>query len=786
MYKEGYIICPPTTKERILEELSKNNSFFAYTFMTLSELKRKLTFDVKKRAVIEISKYLNVRPEIAKVYVDSLMMTNGSFESDKGKFLYDIYDYLEKNNLLIIDNVFKYASHTKHFTFVDYNDSQELRYVSSLLNIDLIDYIYPLSTLELIHHKCHMFNSIENEVSYTFNQIMNLVKSGISINDILLCNLSSDYYFVVNRIAKNYGIPVQIKGDDVIITSKVYKDFIDMLSDSTDFNVVIECLKGKDDYILSKLVEIINDYELYKDKPANTISYWKFLTSNISYEKVNYSSSLKTIKMSDLASYKDKYIFILNFDINALPILKDERFISDDDCLKLNIDTTAFLNKEEHGKIISALNQCHNLTITFSKMHSFKPAIISPLVKELNMVEINHENDFKVGYSKEEDDLYLAKSLDSLIKYNDKNDVLVNNYYSSLEYNTFNNKYNGKDKNVIKSVIKTPLNLSYTDLHSYFSCPFQYYCKKVLKIDEFVPSLDAMLGTYAHAILEDYENQGDEFDFLSSASKGLQNIINDNPDYDFTNKDLFYFDKMKNHISFVISKIKEHKEHSILNKTCCEKKIDVKLYDGNLIFKGFIDKLWYNEESKYIAIIDYKTGKDKESLDNLEYGENLQLPVYIYLLKNNPDFKDYHLVGFYLQKINITIPKIDEGSEEEQISRNLRLEGYTNPEYASIIDDTCGVYLKNYNLKKDGAPDARSKIFDCIDENKLYSIVEDKIEEAYQGIINGKFDITVKRIDGNNVSCGYCRFKDVCFKKYTDIVELDSKKWKDGGNNADE
>ena len=74
-----------------------------------------------------------------------------------------------------------------------------------------------------------------------------------------------------------------------------------------------------------------------------------------------------------------------------------------------------------------------------------------------------------------------------------------------------------------------------------------------------------------------------------------------------SDKDLFYFDKMKNHISFVISKIKEHKEHSILNKTCCEKKIDVKLYDGNLIFKGFIDKLWYNEESNIIgnALLQY-------------------------------------------------------------------------------------------------------------------------------------------------------------------------------------
>ncbi len=786
MYKEGYIICPSSTKERILKELSNSNSFFEYTFMTLQDLKSKLTFDVKKRGVLELSKYLNVRPEIAKVYIDSLKMLNGSFDSIKGNFLKQIYDYLDNNELLIKDEVFKCAAINKYFTFVDYEDSLELNYVSSLLNKDKIDYIFPAQTLEIIHQKCHIFNSIEDEVAFTFNQIKDLINSGVSYDDILLCNPSNDYYFIINRVAKSYGVMVDLDSQDMIITSNVYKKFVELLQSSLNFNEIINELKGEDDYLLGKLVEIINDYELYLNKPVDTTLYWQFLTNKVPYERKKYNNSIRTIGISDLKIYKDKYIFVMNFDINALSILKDERYISDEECALLGVDSTSYINKITKANLVSALNQCHNLAITFSKMHSFSTSILSPLVNELNMQIIEHSNDFAVGYSKVEDDLYLSKALDKYIKYNELDNVLAQNYYAKLNYNSFNNKYNGGNKEIINSAIKKPLNLSYTDLHSYFSCPFKYYCKKMLNIDEFVTSLDAMIGTYAHAILENYESQGEEFDFDVVASTELGKIIKNNPNYDFTNKDLFYFEKMKNHISFVISKIKEHKEHSVLNNTCCEKKIDVKLHNGNLIFKGFVDKLWYNEDLKYIAIIDYKTGSDEESLDNLEYGENLQLPVYIYLLRNDEQFKDYDLVGFYLQKINIIIPKNDDGSEEKQKSKNLRLEGYTNHEYANVIDDTLGLYLKNYKLTNSGAPYAYSKIFDKIDEEKLYSIVDEKIEEAYQGIINGRFNITAKRIKGKNVSCGYCKFMDVCFKNNTDIVDLEEKKWKDGGKDANE
>ena len=54
-FLEGYIICPNKVKMDILEKLNQDNNFFNYSFMTLEDLKRRLTFKVKQNAVLKLS-----------------------------------------------------------------------------------------------------------------------------------------------------------------------------------------------------------------------------------------------------------------------------------------------------------------------------------------------------------------------------------------------------------------------------------------------------------------------------------------------------------------------------------------------------------------------------------------------------------------------------------------------------------------------------------------------------------------------------------------------------------
>ena len=99
-------------------------------------------------------------------------------------------------------------------------------------------------------------------------------------------------------------------------------------------------------------------------------------------------------------------------------------------------------------------------------------------------------------------------------------------------------------------------------------------------------------------------------------------------------KDKFYFSQMNEILEDLISFNKRHEELSELKNVLCEEHI---IYEeGNLKFHGFIDKLLYVEIDGeiYAAIMDYKTGKDYITLDNVEDGFHLQLPSYMYLVSH--------------------------------------------------------------------------------------------------------------------------------------------------------
>ena len=57
----------------------------------------------------------------------------------------------------------------------------------------------------------------------------------------------------------------------------------------------------------------------------------------------------------------------------------------------------------------------------------------------------------------------------------------------------------------------------------------------------------------------------------------------------------------------------------------------------------------------------------------------------------------------------------------------------------------------------------------------IENIAKNKIDEAIENITNAKFDINPKFIDKSLVGCSYCKFKDICYKKYEDTVFLDPK-----------
>ena len=60
-----------------------------------------------------------------------------------------------------------------------------------------------------------------------------------------------------------------------------------------------------------------------------------------------------------------------------------------------------------------------------------------------------------------------------------------------------------------------------------------------------------------------------------------------------------------------------------------------------------------------------------------------------------------------------------------------------------------------------------------IDNDTLYNLIKytkDEIETKLDSILDSDFSINPKSYAGKNISCEYCKFKDICFMKDSDIV----------------
>ena len=204
----------------------------------------------------------------------------------------------------------------------------------------------------------------------------------------------------------------------------------------------------------------------------------------------------------------------------------------------------------------------------------------------------------------------------------------------------------------------------------------------------------------------------------------------------------------------------------------------------NIFFKGIIDKIIYTtkDDKTYVAIIDYKTSNPEIDVSKVKYGLSMQLPIYLYLLKHAKDLKNVVVCGFYLQKL---IPSQSKFGLDylDTLKESVALQGYSNAdkEILSMLDPGYenSNLIKSMKVKKDGDFANYAKVLTSEEMQEIAEMVEDKILDALEEICACNFKINPKIIEGKNVSCKYCEFKDCCFYNHNDLHYLDSSNLND-------
>lgn len=754
-------------KSDVIKYISSLNSIVDIKVMTPNELIRNYYFDYDEQAIYYLMNKYNMKCDIAKIYIKNMYYINESYSSNKLNKIYELKQELLDNNLLITNNYFKDYLSSKNI--IIYN----LYHIPNIISNILCNYKYKVIDEDSKNymHSIYEFNTLDDEVVFVASKCGELIKSGIDINKIYLTNLNDEYRLIIKRIFSMFHIPVYLKETYSIYSTHTANLFLKLYtSNISDTLTKLEDSISKDELDnYNKIVKICNKYVWCN----NYLDVKELVINDLKNTNITIPIRENTIKEVNIDTHinDDEYIFLLGFNQGIIPIIhKDEEYLSDKDKELINIETSIDMNLIEKSKVINIVSNIKNLIITYKLKSLTDTFSLSNINEELNY-EVIKNTSINYIYSNLYNRISLSKYLDLFNKYGTINPNLEALYsnYPNISYRTYNNKFKGINSDDLYKYLDNKLLLSYSSLDNYNRCNFRFYINNILKLSTYEETFMQFIGNLFHYVLSKAFLPDFNYDecFDGYITKEL------------TKKEQFFIKKLKEELKFIIETINVHNKHCSLDNELYEEKVYVNLEGNiNVTFMGIIDKLKYKQvDDKYVvAIIDYKTGNPNLELNNIIYGIEMQLPIYIYLTRNHSKFNNIEVAGFYLQKILNNEISADKKNKYEDLKRkNLLLQGYSN-ENTSILNYFDDSYsdssvVKSLKMTAKGFY-SYSKVLDDETINRLVGLTEEKIKKSASDILNAKFDINPKRIGYNNLGCEFCSFKDICFKTEKDIVNL--------------
>lgn len=601
--------------------------------------------------------------------------------------------------------------------------------------------------------------------------------------------------------------------------------------------------------VLDQIVEIFGEEVISMDK------FLDILMVGFSKQQMGLIPvALDQVIVGDLARIKShdiRTLYIIGVNDGVFPrATKDEGILSDIERQELkglgvvlgsDTRTKAF---EENYLIYSTLTMAsENLILTYPladfEGKSLRPSV---LISRFKKIFYNLREEMDISLDK---DMYTLEKVvapeptfNELISvmrtyYDAKEDVndvwsQVYNWYKKqdvwsdkaeivLKGLSYNNQVAQIKNEKIKALYKKPYNFDVSRIERYAACPFAFYIQYGLKardrkIYEFG---NPDFGSFIHDILDKFskkvreENKNwheldkkwcdENIDDIVNKTIEDESILKSTARYNYMTR------KMKKLLSKSVSIISEHFKRGNFEVLDTEiifgegkyNPITLSLPDGEKInLRGRIDRvdvLEHNGET-YIRVVDYKSGNKSFNLDEVYYGLQLQLLVYLDAIISNEDtlLKNNAIPGAILY-FRIDDPminssrKLSEEEMREELLKKLKMNGLLLNDSKIILEmdkDISGysLIIPAY-MGKNGLSEKSSSVATKEQFNILREYVRETIIRLCEEMLNG--DITIKPVkNGAYSTCDYCSFFSVCQfdttiknNDYNCIIKKKEKVW---------
>ena len=606
--------------------------------------------------------------------------------------------------------------------------------------------------------------------------------------------------------------------------------------------------------IVDALAEISN---VFKNQKMNFDEYSKILKTALQSKEIGQipsnQDSVIVGAVNRTKTHKVKAVFIIGVNDGVFPSkISSEGFFNDKDRENLKKENfelakgTIEKMYEENFNIYKALTTAEEkLFISYSSSDTDSKALRkSLLISKIKRIfpKIKEETkDLKQNILTK--DSTFLKLLENI---NNKEWAEVYEWYknnekeklqSAVEGLNYTNLPQRIEKENIEKLYGNNMKTSVSKLETYMSCPFSYYLKYGLKINEKekleIKTIDT--GSFMHEVIDeffkrlnqDFENDGNIEEIDNTGNDGnienkddknidnieekdieklVEKIVNEKLEnaskFNQTAKYRVLVQRLKRVITISLKYIIQTLKNSKFKVLGTEVKFDndkdskyppieMKLDNGKTVsIIGKIDRIDIAKmpDGKFIRIIDYKSSTKDIDLNKFIAGLQLQLITYVDATCKNENAIPAGALYFSLLEPKIAQRNISKEQIEEILRKNYRMNGLVlaNVNVIKAMDtkledgksDIVPVSLKNGEINGRSSSTVTQEEFE-----NLQKYAVKLIKQISKQILSGNIDLKpYYNVKGKTTPCSYCAYKSICQfdqklkNNYYRVIPNDSKK----------
>lgn len=350
-----------------------------------------------------------------------------------------------------------------------------------------------------------------------------------------------------------------------------------------------------------------------------------------------------------------------------------------------------------------------------------------------------------------------------------------------------------------KKLFGEKLSLSASKTEDYYLCPFKYFCRYGLKAyPRKRASMDAgMYGSAVHFILEklmmneDHEQlkQADQSTLTTMVDRYTEEYLQEiGGDAERTERFMVQLMIIKRNLAILLKRLINEMKAGSFVPTDFELKIgpdgdlpayELQLPSGETIsIVGKVDRVdtYVKDQCKYIRIIDYKTGNKKFRLSDVLYGLNMQMLLYLSIIRQKGQAR-YDEDGKYeLLPAGILYMPSTPASPTGEYRSQAQSDGLLKDQQkafcmngllikdAEILrameTDGQGLFIP-VKLKDGQIPEKAKNLADLESYGHIFSYIDKKLKQMARSLYQGKIErLPIKGSDTDG--CAYCDYRTIC------------------------